>query len=216
MGERELGGCPRCDRDGVDVELSLLAASPARRIGTTIGSILPAFIYWPYAVSEEWPELGEGGRTACAGPVFYWQESYEKTNGFPKHFDRSLLFWDWQRPFIKWARLDAHSDLQGLEPFAPTAFVTANTDDHVERNLFDRSPAWRPGCSTRRGTKSPTIACHTTSKAQRRKFTPRSCRTFWPRGFSSDDNHGPRSIADRIDEDRATHRDAEDRCVIIR
>jgi cytochrome c len=40
---------------------------------------VPAFIYWPYAVSEQWPELGEGGRTACAGPVFYWQESYEKT-----------------------------------------------------------------------------------------------------------------------------------------
>lgn len=94
---------------------------------------VPAFIYWPYAVSEQWPELGEGGRTACAGPVFYWQESFEKTNGFPKHFDRSLLFWDWQRPFIKWARLDANSDLQGLEPFAPTAFVTANTDEQRKK-----------------------------------------------------------------------------------
>jgi cytochrome c len=94
---------------------------------------VPAFIYWPYVVSDRWPELGEGGRTACAGPVFYWQESYEKTNGFPRHFDRSLLFWDWQRPFIKWARLDANSDLQGLEPFAPTAFVTANTDDQRKK-----------------------------------------------------------------------------------
>ena len=94
---------------------------------------VPAFIYWPYAVSEVWPELGEGGRTACAGPVFYWQESFEKTNGFPKHFDRSLLFWDWQRPFIKWARLDANSDLQGLESFAPTTFVTANTDEQRKK-----------------------------------------------------------------------------------
>ncbi len=94
---------------------------------------VPAMIYWPYAVSEEWPELGEGGRTACAGPVFYWQESFEKTNGFPKHFDRSLLFWDWQRPFIKWARLDANSDLQGLESFAPTTFVTANTDEQRKK-----------------------------------------------------------------------------------
>jgi cytochrome c len=94
---------------------------------------VPAFIYWPYAVSEQWPELGEGGRTACAGPVFYWQESYEKTNGFPKHFDRSLLFWDWQRPFIKWARLDANSDLKGLEAFAPTAFVAANTDEQRKK-----------------------------------------------------------------------------------
>ncbi len=94
---------------------------------------VPAFIYWPYAVSEVWPELGEGGRTACAGPVFYWQESFEKTNGFPKHFDRSLLFWDWQRPFIKWARLDANSDLTGLEAFAPTKFVAANTDEQRKK-----------------------------------------------------------------------------------
>jgi cytochrome c len=94
---------------------------------------VPALIYWPYLVSEQWPELGEGGRTACAGPVFHWQESYEQTNGFPKHFDRSLLFWDWQRPFIKWARLDANSDLIGLEAFAPTAFVTANTDEQRKK-----------------------------------------------------------------------------------
>jgi cytochrome c len=94
---------------------------------------VPAFVYWPYAVSEQWPELGEGGRTACAGPVFYWQESFEKTNGFPKHFDRSLLFWDWQRPFIKWARLDANSDLKGLEAFAPTTFVAANTDEQRKK-----------------------------------------------------------------------------------
>jgi cytochrome c len=94
---------------------------------------VPAFLYWPYAVSEKWPELGEGGRTACAGPVFYWQESFEQTNGFPRHFDRCLLFWDWQRPFIKWARLDAQSDLVGLEPFAPTAFALGNTDDQRRR-----------------------------------------------------------------------------------
>jgi len=93
----------------------------------------PAFIYWPYAVSEQWPELGEGGRTACAGPVFHWQPSFETTNGFPKHFDSSLLFWDWQRPFIRWARLTESSDLAGLEPFAPSAFVTANTDDQLKK-----------------------------------------------------------------------------------
>ncbi len=94
---------------------------------------VPAFIYWPYAVSDKWPELGEGGRTACAGPVFYWQESFEKTNGFPKHFDRSLLFWDWQRPFIKWARLDQNSDLVGLEAFTNGAIVLGNTEDQLKK-----------------------------------------------------------------------------------
>ncbi len=100
---------------------------------TDLPPAVPAFIYWPYAVSEKWPELGEGGRTACAGPVFYWQESFDKTNGFPKHFDRSLLFWDWQRPFIKWARLDKNSDLTGIESFTNGAVVLGNTDDQLKK-----------------------------------------------------------------------------------
>jgi len=77
----------------------------------------PAFIYWPYADSPEFPMLGSGGRTACAGPVFHFRPEFEATDGFPKHFDKCLLFWDWQRPFMNWARLDVVSDLAGIEPF---------------------------------------------------------------------------------------------------
>ena len=76
-----------------------------------------AFIWWPYGRSDKWPELGSGGRTACAGPVFRWKPEFEQTNGFPRHFDNCLLFWDWQRPFIRWARLDADANLVGIEPF---------------------------------------------------------------------------------------------------
>jgi cytochrome c len=92
----------------------------------------PALIYWPYREPKKWPELGEGGRTACAGPVFYWEPEFEKTNGFPRDFDRCLLFWDWERPFIKWARLDEQSNLAGIEPFT-NAVVTANKADQIEK-----------------------------------------------------------------------------------
>ena len=87
----------------------------------------PAFLYWPYGASKEFPMLGEGGRTACAGPVFHFQPEFRNTGGFPEHFDNCLLFYDWQRPFMKWARLDKNSDLVGIEPFT-SAVVNAN--DH--------------------------------------------------------------------------------------
>ena len=76
-----------------------------------------AFIFYPYADSKEFPELKKGGRTACAGPVFHYDPKFEKTGGFPKDFDHCLLFWDWNRPFIKWGRLDKNEDLVGIENF---------------------------------------------------------------------------------------------------
>jgi cytochrome c len=90
----------------------------------------PAFIYWPYGESKEFPMLGQGGRTACAGPVFYFKPEFKNTGGFPEHFDRCLLFWDWQRPFMKWARLDSDSRLAGIEPFT-AAIALANAKDKM-------------------------------------------------------------------------------------
>ncbi len=83
----------------------------------------PAFIYWPYGKSPQWPELGEGGRTACAGPVFHYRPEFAKTGGFPEQYDNCLLFYDWQRPFMKWARLDKHSKLVRIEPFSSAVAV---------------------------------------------------------------------------------------------
>ncbi len=83
----------------------------------------PAMIYWPYGKSAEFPELGEGGRTACAGPVFHYRPEFAQTGGFPEQYDNCLLFYDWQRPFMKWARLDKDSRLVRIEPFTSAVAV---------------------------------------------------------------------------------------------
>lgn len=78
---------------------------------------VPAMIYYPYGASKEFPEVGQGGRTACAGPVFHYRPEFEKTGGFPAYYDNCLLWWDWERRMIKWARLDKDGNFQGIEPF---------------------------------------------------------------------------------------------------
>ena len=88
----------------------------------------PAFIYWPYGESKEFPMLGTGGRTACAGPVFDFKPQFKETGGFPDYYDRCLLFYDWERPFIKWARLDSDSRLVSIEPFTAAFTVTKDRD----------------------------------------------------------------------------------------
>lgn len=95
----------------------------------------PALIYWPYGDSKEFPMLGSGGRTACAGPVFHFKPEFRQTGGFPEAFDNCLLFYDWQRPFMKWARLAPDSSLRGIEPF--TGAVTV-VNDHDRANAARR------------------------------------------------------------------------------
>ena len=93
---------------------------------------VPAMIYWPYADSPEFPMLGKGGRTACAGPVFHYKKEFAKTDGFPEAFDNCLLFYDWQRPFVKWARLNENSDLQDIEDFT-SAVLLVNDKDRLSK-----------------------------------------------------------------------------------
>jgi cytochrome c len=92
----------------------------------------PALIWWPYHKPKDFTQLGEGGRVACAGPVFHWRPEFAHSDGFPQDYDGCLLFWDWERPLIMWARLDADAHLRGLEPFTG-AVVTANKPDQIER-----------------------------------------------------------------------------------
>ena len=93
---------------------------------------VPAMIYWPYRQPREFTEMGEGGRTACAGPVYYCGVHAAETNGFPQYFSRCLLFWDWERPALKWARLDADSNLVAIEPFT-SAVVLGNKPEQIEK-----------------------------------------------------------------------------------
>jgi cytochrome c len=76
----------------------------------------PALIYYPYAASEEFPAIGNGGRNAMAGPVFY-HDPNRRYNLLPSADNRTLLVYDWMRGKIWKAKLDADENLTGLEVF---------------------------------------------------------------------------------------------------
>ncbi len=76
----------------------------------------PAFIWYPYAASEEFPEMGTGGRNAMAGPVFYYDSS-RKYNLLEEKDDHTLLIYDWIRGRIWKAKLGEDEKLEKLEPF---------------------------------------------------------------------------------------------------
>lgn len=78
----------------------------------------PAFIYYPYDVSDEFPQLGTGGRNAMAGPVYYG-DMYPAENRLPEYFDGKLFIYDWIRNWIKVVEMNEEGDLMRIDPFMP-------------------------------------------------------------------------------------------------
>ena len=95
-------------------------------------------IWYPPGESKEFPILGKGGRTACAGPVYHFNSKFRETNGLPEAFDNCLLIYDWSRPFILWVRLDDKSNMAGIEPFTSAFRVDQKDDDGTDRVQIKR------------------------------------------------------------------------------
>jgi cytochrome c len=76
----------------------------------------PALIYYPYAASDKFPQVGTGGRNAMAGPIYY-TDMFPKATRMPDYFNKKVIFYDWIRGFIKLLTLQPNGDLDKMEPF---------------------------------------------------------------------------------------------------
>lgn len=76
----------------------------------------PAFIWYPYGVSKQFPQVGTGGRTAMAGPVYDY-DSYPDSTRYSEYYDGKLFIYDFIRGWIKAVTLKPNSDYDHMEPF---------------------------------------------------------------------------------------------------
>jgi len=81
--------------------------------------VSPAFIWYPYAKSNEFPDVGTGGRNAMAGPVYY-SDMYPAATRFPSYYDGKLMFYEWMRGWIKMVSMDKDGNYEKMEPFMST------------------------------------------------------------------------------------------------
>jgi cytochrome c len=79
----------------------------------------PAFVWYPYAASEDFPLTGKGGRNAMAGPVYYSEKYKDKPGVYPSYFDGKLMIYDWMRNWIMLCTMDKSGKLMEMEPFLP-------------------------------------------------------------------------------------------------
>jgi cytochrome c len=77
----------------------------------------PAFIPYTYGPSAKFPALGSGGRTAMAGPVYYFDPKLKSEHKLPREFDHTLFIYEWSRNWILAVHLDEKENIAKMEPF---------------------------------------------------------------------------------------------------
>ncbi len=80
----------------------------------------PAMIWYPYAASPEFPELGVGGRSAMAGEFYTYDAASGAENKFPDYYDGALFVFDWMRNWVMALRFDENENYLRSEPFMTT------------------------------------------------------------------------------------------------
>jgi glucose/arabinose dehydrogenase len=78
-----------------------------------------AWIWYPYAGSTTFPELGAGGRTAMAGPVYHYNPQTALPNALPGYYDDTLFIYEWSRNWIKEVKIDQSGNVLKINPFLP-------------------------------------------------------------------------------------------------
>jgi len=90
----------------------------------------PAFIWYPYGISDDFPQLGTGGRNAMAGPVYY-SDMFPKSSRYPSYYDGKLFIYDWVRGWIKVVTMQENGDFDKMEPFMSSTKFNALIDMEV-------------------------------------------------------------------------------------
>lgn len=91
---------------------------------------MPAYIWYPYRDSGDFPQLKSGGRNAMAGPVYY-TDQYPKETALPEYYNGKLIIYDWMRGWMMAVSQFPNGDFNKMEPFAPEVKINSLIDMEV-------------------------------------------------------------------------------------
>ena len=92
--------------------------SPNNTGAASLTAAQPAMIWYPYTNSTQFPELGTGGRTIMAGPVYHFDPELDSPIKLPAYYDDTLFIYEWSRNWITEVKLDAAGNILKINPFA--------------------------------------------------------------------------------------------------
>ncbi|MEM6289178.1 MAG: ThuA domain-containing protein [Bacteroidota bacterium] len=93
--------------------------SPRNTGARTLPPAQPAFIWYPYGTSREFPEMESGSRTAMAGPVYRAPRGGRSASALPDYYDGRLFIYEWGRSWIRTVKTSEDGSYRYMEPFMP-------------------------------------------------------------------------------------------------
>jgi len=81
--------------------------------------VAPPFIYYPYAVSEEFPLVGSGSRSSTGGPIYHRADFPGAKRSWPTYYEGKWLATDLARGWIMAISIEANGDYKSMERFLP-------------------------------------------------------------------------------------------------
>jgi cytochrome c len=78
-----------------------------------------AFIWYPYATSDQFPLVGSSGRSATGGPVFHKEDFKNAKHLFPGYYENKLLITEFMRGWIMSVTMDDAGNFKSMEKFLP-------------------------------------------------------------------------------------------------
>ena len=94
--------------------------SPNNTGADTLPPAQPAWIPYPYAVSDAWPSFGSGERCAMAGPTVHHDRidpAVRSPYALPAYYDDALFLYEWSRDWIKSIHFDDDRAIVSALPF---------------------------------------------------------------------------------------------------
>ena len=79
----------------------------------------PAFISYPYGISEKFPEVGSGARSATGGPIFRRADFKDAPRVFPEYYEGRWFAADLSRGWIMAIGMDDSGTYKSMERFVP-------------------------------------------------------------------------------------------------
>lgn len=88
----------------------------------------PALVWYPYASSDQFPALGQGGRNALSGGVYRRAHDARETVAWPDYFDGKLVIGDFIRRQLHIVTIDDFGRAERVETVAENAPINSPLD----------------------------------------------------------------------------------------